>query len=476
MLQVKERIENMAVEIAQKKMGTEFGRLGKDKASTEARQKGVATLKEVLGNFEKQLRRVGDSADLRQHKATQSSEKEFAVTLDKGVQQLDFDVNVEKLATVHQVQIANVAVFANGKVKLAGSASAISVDTTGLDLTTPEGVRELAKRINANPDLKDVVRADLRHVPGQTTPYLLLTATTSGKEAEFEVQSSAGANLVGASGAVVLAQGQDAVVKIGSAGMPEHYPGNKITLFNGVTLSLKKAHTGTTDTTRVSITPDMEGTATNMRALVQAYDAVRKQLRELMDPGTPGASVSPDGETKTDVKPAGAFYADASVRALLRDLERNFERPVTIDGKTFDPAQFGVQRNADGSVTFDQKRFEAAYADDREMLAKWFGDTADVMKRDTATDLDKQPAGMRLAVRIREWTDEITGVLKHRTDTDEIVAQRLADKEDRLRARFTALVARYTDELARAEQVQQQMKETRGFVDALFRGSRKSDE
>ncbi|QHE91274.1 flagellar filament capping protein FliD [Pandoraea fibrosis] len=474
MLQVKNRIDEMAAEIAQRKMGAEFGRLGKDKAGAEARQKGVATLKEVLGNFEKQLRRIGDSADLHQHKATLSSDSVFSVKLEKGAQQLDFDVHVQQLATVHQVQIMNVAALAGGNVKLAGGANPIALDTSGLDLTTAEGVRDLARRINADSALKDVVRADLRHVPGQPTPYLLLSATTSGTEATFDLQSSSGTDL-GASNATVLAQGQNAVVRIGNAGAEESYASNDITLFTGVTLSLKKANAAG-ETTRVSVTPDMEGTAANMRALVQAYDAVRKQLRELMDPGTPGASISPDSEEKSDVKPAGAFYADAGVRALLRDLERNFERPVTIDGKTFDPTQFGVKRNADGSVTFDQKRFEAAYAGDKALLAQWFGETADVMKRDTSTDLDKQPAGMRLAVRIREWTDEITGVLKHRTDTDEVATQRLAAKEDQLRARFLALVARYTDELARAEQVQQQMKETRGFVDALFRGSRKSDD
>ncbi|MDR3397794.1 MAG: flagellar filament capping protein FliD [Pandoraea sp.] len=479
MLQVKNRIDDMAAEIAQKKMGAEFGRLGKDKSSTEARQKGVATLKSVLGNFEKQLQRVGDSADLRAHKATQSSEQEFSVKLEKGSQQLDFDVHVKQLATVHQVQFKNVAALATGSVKVAGRNNAIALDTSGLDLATAEGVKELARRINADSDLKEAVRADLRHVPGQATPYLLLTATTSGDGARFDLVSASGVSLVArpvaGPDAVVLAQGQDAIVKIGNQGAEESYSTNEIALFTGVTLSLKKAHTGT-ETARVSITPDMEGTAANMRALVQAYDAVRKQLRELMDPGTPGASVSPDGDEKGDVKPAGAFYADAGVRALLRDLERNFERVVSIDGKTFDPARFGVKRSADGSVTFDQKRFEAAYAGDKEMLAKWFGETADVMKRDTRADLDTQPAGMRLAVRIREWTDEITGVLKHRTDTDEIVTQRLATKEDQLKARFLALVARYTDELARAEQVQQQMKETRSFVDALFRGSRKSGE
>ncbi|VVE88285.1 flagellar filament capping protein FliD [Pandoraea bronchicola] len=475
MLQVKNRIDDMAAEIAQRKMGAEFGRLGKDKAGTEARQKGVATLREALGNFEKQLRRVGDSADLHQHKATQSSDQAFSVKLEKGSQQLDFDVHVKQLATVHQVQIMNVAALANGGVKVAGRNDVIALDTSGLDLTTAEGVRELARRINANSDLKDVVRADLRHVPGQQTPYLLLTATKSGAEATFDLQTSSGANFVGSQDAAVLAQGQDAIVRIGNQGAEEAYSTNEVTLFTGVTLSLKKANAAA-ETTRVSVTPDMEGTATNMRALVQAYDAVRKQLCDLMDPGTPGASMSPDSEAKGDVKPAGPFYADAGVRALLRDLERNFERAVTIDGKTFDPAQFGVKRNADGSVTFDQKRFEAAYAGDKALLTQWFGESADVMKRDTSADLEKQPAGMRLAVRIREWTDEITGVLKHRTDTDEIATQRLAAKEDQLKARFLALVARYTDELARAEQVQQQMKETRGFVDALFRGSRKSDE
>ncbi|MDM8358197.1 flagellar filament capping protein FliD [Pandoraea communis] len=474
MLQVKNRIDDMAAEIAQRKMGAEFGRLGKDKAGNEARQKGVAALKEALGNFEKQLRRVGDSADLHQHKATQSNDSAFSVKLEKGAQQLDFDVHVKQLATVHQVQITNVAALADGNLKVAGRADVISLNTSGLDLATAEGVRELARRINANAEFKDAVRADLRHVPGQQTPYLLLTATKSGVEATFDVQSTTGVKL-GATDAAVLAQGQSAIVRIGNQGAEETYPTNEITLFTGVTLSLKKANAAA-ETTRVSITPDMEGTAANMRALVQAYDAVRKQLRDLMDPGTPGASMSADSEEKGDTKPAGAFYADAGVRALLRDLERNFERPMTIDGKTFDPALFGVKRNADGSVTFDQKRFEAAYSDDKALLSKWFGESADVMKRDTGTDLDKQPAGMRLAVRIREWTDEITGVLKHRTDTDEVITQRLAAKEDQLKARFLALVARYTDELARAEQVQQQMKETRGFVDALFRGSRKSDE
>ncbi len=472
MLQVKNRIDDMAAEIAQRKMGAEFGRLGKDKAGAEARQKGVETLKDVLGNFEKQLRRIGDSADLHQHKATQSSDSAFSVKLDKGSQQLDFDVHVEQLAAVHQVQIMNVAALADGKVKINGRADSIALNASGLDLTTAEGVRELARRINANPDLKDVVRADLRHVPGQPTPYLLLSATKSGAGAKFDLQASTGNALAG-SDATVLAQGQNAIVRIGNQGTPEFYPSNEVTLFTGVTLSLKKANAAG-ETTRVSVTPDMDGTATNMRALVQAYDAVRKQLRDLMDPGTPGASMSPEGDDKGDVKPAGAFYADAGVRALLRDLERNFERPVTIDGKTFDPTQFGVKRNADGSVTFDQKRFEAAYAGDKALLTQWFGESADVMKRDTRIDLDKQPAGMRLAVRIREWTDEITGVLKHRTDTDEVTTQRLAAKEDKLKARFLALVARYTNELARAEQVQQQMKETRGFVDALFRGSRKS--
>ncbi|WP_374625798.1 flagellar filament capping protein FliD [Pandoraea sp.] len=472
MLQVKDRIEKLAQDVASNRMRAEFGRLGKDKTSNDARQKGVATLKDVLGTFEKQLRRIGDSADLRQHKATQSGDQAFSVKLEKGAQQLDFDVRVKQLATVHQVQIQDVAALVNGKVALAGNGTPIALDTSGLNLTTPEGVRELARRINADPQLSASVRADLRYVASEAVPRLLLTATTSGLDARFSVRNGADAE-----SGTVLARGDNAIVSLGGpSGQDEAYPTNEIALFSGIRLSLKKAHAGT-DTTRVSVVPDMEGTAANMRALVQAYDALRKQVRELMDPGTPGTTVSlEDDENNAESQPAGPFYADTSVRALLRDLERNFEKAVTIDGKTFDPAKFGVTRNADGSVTFDQKRFEVAYAEDKELLAKWFGESADVMKRDTQADLDKQPAGMRLAVRVREWTDEITGVLKHRTDNDEIAARRLSEQQDRLETRFRALVARYTGEFARAEQVRQQMNETRSFVDALFRGSRKSDE
>jgi flagellar hook-associated protein 2 len=472
MLQVKDRIEKLAQDVASNRMRAEFGRLGKDKASTESRQTGVATLKDVLGAFEKQLRRLGDSADLRQHKATQSNDQAFSVKLEKGVQQLDFDVHVKQLATVHQVQIQNIAALADGKLAVAGRNEAVALDTSGLDLTTPEGVKALARRINADPNLSGHVRADLRYVARDGVPRLLLTAKSSGLDARFSVKDAAGAEI-----GTVLAKGDNAIVRLGGqAGQDEAYPSNEIALFAGITLSLKKADAAL-ETTRVSVVPDREGTAANLRALVQAYDALRKQVRELMDPGTPGAAVSVDGEeTREDIKPAGPFYADAGVRSLLRDLERHFERPVTIDGKTFDPAQFGVKRNADGSVTFDSVRFDAAYAEDKELLSRWFGESADVMKRDTRTDLDKQPAGMRLAVRIREWTDEITGVLRHRTDNDEIASRRLSEQQDRLETRFRALVARYTGEFARAEQVRQQMNETRSFVDALFRGSRKSDE
>jgi flagellar hook-associated protein 2 len=470
MLQVKERIEKLAQDVASSRMQAEFGRLGKNKTDTEARQKGVATLKEALGNFEKQLRRLGDSADLRQHKATQSSEDAFSVKLEKGAQQLDFDVRVAKLATVHQVQISDLSALAGSVLKFGNPPQTVALDVGGLDLSRPEDVKALAMRINENPALKNVVRADLRHVPG-STPYLLLTATKSGGAAAFTLESATPAQGGTSQIGDVLAQGQDAEVELGNR--RETYASNEIEIFTGVKLSLKKTQV---ETTRVSISPDMEGTAANMRTLVQAYDALRKQLRELMDPGTPGVSAPLDGEDKrTDSKPAGPFYADAGVRALLRDLERSFERSMTIDGKTFDPSEFGVKRNADGSVSFDQKRFEAAYAKDKELLAKWFGESADVMKRDTGVDLDKQGAGMRLAVRIREWTDEVTGVLKHRTDNDEIVSRRIAEQQERLSARCRALVARYTSEFARAEQVRQQMNETRSFVDALFGSGRKSD-
>ncbi|WP_353190675.1 flagellar filament capping protein FliD [Pandoraea pnomenusa] len=472
MLQVKERIEKLAQDVASNRMRAEFGRLGKEKTDAEARQKGITTLKEALGTFEKQLRRLGESADLRQHKATQSSDEAFSVKLEKGAQQLDFDVRVEQLATVHQVQIRDASGLSGSVITFGNPPQTVALDVSGLDLTTPEGVKALATHLNENPALKGVLRADLRHVPGSTTPHLLLTATKSGEAAAFTLEQSAQAP--GAKPLFdVLAKGQDAVVVLGQ--QRESYASNEITLFTGVKLSLKKKQ-AVGETTRVSISPDMEGTAANLGTLVKAYDALRKQLRELMDPGTPGASASLEGEEKgTDVKPSGPFYADAGVRALLRDLERHFERRTTIDGKTFDPSAFGVKRNADGSVSFDQKRFEAEYGKDRELLAKWFGESADVMKRDTGVDMDKQGAGMRLAVRIREWTDEVTGVLKHRTDSDEIVSRRIAEQQERLSTRFRALVERYTREFARAEQVRQQMNETRSFVDALFSSGRKSD-
>ncbi|MBN4667379.1 flagellar filament capping protein FliD [Pandoraea nosoerga] len=473
MLQVKERIEKLAQDVASTRMQAEFGRLGKDRTDTEARQKGVATLQEVLGNFEKQLRRLGERADLRQHKATQSSDDAFSVTLEKGAQQLDFDVRVEQLATVHQIQVREASALAGAALTFGDPPRTVALDIAGLDLTRSEGVKALATRLNEHPALKDAVRADLRHAPGSSTPHLLLTATKSGAAAAFTLACAAATQGGALPGVDVLAQGQDAVVVLGNRS--ESYASNEIALFTGVKLSLKKTQ-APNDTTRVSIAPDMDGTAANMRALVQAYDTLRKQLRELMDPGAPGGLAPLEGDEKrTDVTPAGPFYADAGVRALLRDLERHFERPVTIAGKTFDPSAFGVKRSADGSVSFDQKRFEAAYAQDKELLAAWFGESADVMKRDTAADLDRQGAGMRLAVRIREWTDEVTGVLKHRTDSDEIVSRRLAEQQERLSARFRTLVARYTSEFARAEQVRQQMEETRSFVDALFGSGRKSD-
>jgi flagellar hook-associated protein 2 len=194
-----------------------------------------------------------------------------------------------------------------------------------------------------------VTAAAVRVADGQW--LLQLGATATGEDGQIAIDGAAFGGLVETSAA------QNAKITIGSG--PGAYSieasGNTFTdVMGGVSLTAK---TVSTNPVTVSVTRDDEAIASDVANLVAAANELIAQIK-----------------VQTRADPAAGTQGPLAGNATVRALTEQIRSALTdqIAGLTVLPSSVGIERNREGTISFDREAFLDALRDDPDAVARLF--------------------------------------------------------------------------------------------------------
>jgi flagellar hook-associated protein 2 len=285
-----------------------------------ATAKGLVDLGSAMSTFQTSLLSLtGANKTMFAQSATFSDTTIGSATASASAVAGTYSFYVSQLATANQVSYSGLAADLGGSLK-------VTVGTQDIDVTLAAGAtpRDLAAAINASSDNASLVTASV--VTTGTTWELVLTAKNTGSASAISIDTTGmpGSSLDDAvndpetdpllNRTRTLVPAQDAIIRVGSAsGTPITQPTNTFKVIDGVAMTFTKA-----STTPVTLTVGADAGATkdNVQALLDAYNKLKKTVDAMVDPGDPSAGVA-----------AGVFAHDGGIRAL-RDRLVSLMRPL----------------------------------------------------------------------------------------------------------------------------------------------------
>jgi flagellar hook-associated protein 2 len=195
----------------------------------------------------------------------------------------------------------------------------------------------------------------------------------------------------------------------------------------GVTLSLLQEGTST-----VTVTADSTGTATKVKAVVDAFN----DLRSFVDQNSQVAQDESSSEREVTL---GPLALDSTIRTILNGIHSNLSAPVEdLEGDYSLLAELGVTSKQDGTLAFDSTKLTAALGSDEEAVVELFagnGTVDGVFDRLHSYVSGVTGSGGILGIRQGSVTKEID-TLQERIEAGE---RQVEAFEANLRATFSSL-------------------------------------
>ncbi len=253
---------------------------------------------------------------------------------------------VNQVATTHAV-VAGRAAAADETV-VAGPPYEVSIefpnagtDAVRLMVGGSGTVRDVAAAINGDASLG--MRATvLQTAPGEYR--LQVSSTTPGGAGAFEISGMEDA--LGEE--VLLREGQDAEIDLGNGFLLTSSTGSFDDLLPGASIRPTDAALGQTVT--VGVARDGAAASTAAKNLVDAVNVSLQELRS-QSAATPGTTAGTAGSS-------GPLAGDGVVRGTIQKLLS------AVSASGVSPAEAGIELSRDGTLTFDQARFDKLMAAD----------------------------------------------------------------------------------------------------------------
>jgi flagellar hook-associated protein 2 len=283
---------------------------------------------------------LGKPSALTPMTATSSSDLVTAVP-QTGATPGSLSVVVNSVALTHQLAFANTAARNDSVTGASTLVRLTSADGTQTDLDTGDGSLDgLLSALNASGT--NVRAATLRLDDGSYR--LRVESATTGADSDFTLTALDGSPLLG--GASVRA-GQDAALQVGTDTV--HSATNTFAgVLPGLDVTLSAA-TPPGTAVDLSLATDADAAVTSVRGFV---DAVNSALADLASATQSGAgSRSP-------------LAGDVAMQSLRSNLASTV---FPTDGTSL--AEFGIQLDRSGQLTFDEEKFSAAHATDPVAVA-----------------------------------------------------------------------------------------------------------
>jgi len=396
--------------------------------STVTTISALATLKGAMSSFNDSLASIKTVDVFSARSASSSAADVFSVTASNTAVPGSYDIEVENLASAHQL-ISDP--FATGAAEVVGTGTLdISVGTKTFSVSVDDNHKTLAQirdAINSAPDNSNLVQATI--VNAADGAHLVLSAQASGDANKIVIAQNGGnGGLSKLEYSATMGdnyteqhKAQDAVIFV--AGFERRSTTNTFeNVVDGVTVTLLKEDE--VDKTRTfSVSKDTNGTTARVKKFVDAYNALEKQIASLR---------SYDAQTKK----AGPLLGDAMLRGMETDLRTKLTNSVGgLTGTYQSLASIGITTQKDGTLSLDSDKLAKALNADFDGVAQLFGSENGVAKR-LAGSLDAALAtDAQINTRTKSLNAKSLSLQKDAADLE----VRMAEVEKRYNAQFNAL-------------------------------------
>jgi flagellar hook-associated protein 2 len=440
-------------------------RLAGKEATLQAQLSGYGLLRGALDKLKSALDGLNAPTLLSAFKAAVSDDTRFSASASAsdGAAPGTYAVEVSSLAKAQKLSsgvfCCAAAVVGTGTLTLAlaGKSADITIDTSN---NTLGGIRDA---INAARDADGQplgVSATLVTSTGAVEPagtYLVLSSAKTGAANTISLTQAGGDGGLAAlqyetgglaNGLTEKEPPADAVVKVD--GFTYAAPGNTITgALSGVTLNLKAV---TTAPATLTVSADTGSVRAKVQALVDAYNGMHRVIKE-------------QAGYNATARRGGVLIGEPALRNLEGQLRRQMGAPVPgAGGAPSGATDLGLSFDADGNMTLDAARFDAALASDRSALAGLLQGDEGLVGRLSAV-VDGYLAGSG-------------GVIKARTDGLDRRLRDISEQRDALSTRLVALEARYLTQFNALDGLLAQIQSTGSFLTqqlATLPGAKSSD-
>jgi flagellar hook-associated protein 2 len=387
----------------------------------------LATLKGAMATFNTSLDPLKSVDVFASRTATSSDQDYFTASAGKGAASGVYDVQVESLASAHQLS-SNA--FASGQSQVVGTGTlTVNLGTKSFSVEVGSNNNTLANirdAINNATDNDDLVTATI--VNAADGAHLVLSSVTSGASNAISVSQAGGDG-----GLASLEYNPQLTTNYRQLRAPsdaeawiagERHTSNNNTFIDavdGVTINLIKADPGEIKT--VTIANDAAATTAKVKTFVEQFNALSKQVTSLR--GYDAAS-----------KKGGPLLGDAMLRTIESELRTKLVDPVAgTTGAYQTLASVGITTQKDGTLKLDTEKLAAAMSADFDGVAKLFGSENGVAARMSAALTPRLATDAELDVRTKRLNTQSLAIQKQQ----EQLEARMVKIEARYKAQFNAL-------------------------------------
>ncbi len=419
------------------------------KASLNSSKNLFGDFKKLLSDLDTKAKSLRTTTDFLQMKAASSNEDLLTVRAGANATPGSYQIKVMAMAS-SEVSVSNGRaakddpVFGDGTffLNVNGVDHPIDIGAGTGYASTLDGIAQAIR----DQDLDVTAEVVDTGQTGAQRYQLVLRSTVVGSEGAFSLSLDSGNAALDALVTEIntneRAPGQDAHLVYN--GVDVYRSSNSVTdLIPGVTLDLKD--TDLVNPVTVTVTTDAEETSKKVKEFVDAYNKVVEFVEKQNELGENGSAKNP-------------LFGDGTLRSIRSSLRTIVGGSVATGNTAISMlATAGITSDRNGTLTFNQSKFEEKLGEDEQAVASLF----------SATDVG---IAARMTTQIESYTSSVDGLIKTRQDGfDRMIkdAQRRIDQGEARLVRFEQnLEQRFANLETQIARLQGQGSALQGFPSA----------
>jgi flagellar hook-associated protein 2 len=403
-------------------------RITRHEVAVTTKVSALGTLKGALAAFKSALEPLKSVSAFQARSATSADTKIFSATADTDAVAGHYDIEVERLASAHQVSSA---------AFLAGSTATVGYGSLTISLGAASFTVQIDEDAATVADIRDAINAASNNVGVRATllntadgTRLVLTSDKTGEDHVIGVSASGGdgglsqlryeqAGFVGMT-TTQLSEAQNAMIRIASLDV-ESDTNVFENAIDGVTITALKGSEG--EEVSLNVAFDTNSVQARIQKFVTEYNAMQTKLAQL-------------GSYNAETKAAGPLLGDSLLRGIEGEMRRSLSTPVaglTSDYTTL--ASIGITTSANGNLQVDSAKLTKALNAEPQAVAELFGSEGGVAAR----MFEQVERRLQTGGDIESRDTRLKGELKDIQKDKDALTLRMTQVEARYRKQFTAL-------------------------------------